>query len=63
MTLKGLMQLLMNQCLVTAIAEKISALKTETYFHKRQAQGNLIAFDNWLAACPEVNPLAGYELP
>ena len=53
----------MNQFFVTAIAEKISALKTETYFRERQARGELGAFDTWLAASPEAPPLVGDELP
>ena len=53
----------MNQFFVTAIAEKVSALKTETYFRERQARGDLAAFDTWLAASPEMPPVAGDELP
>ncbi len=54
----------MNQFFVTAIAEKISALKTEAYFRERQARGDLNVFDTWLAASPKTQPpLAGDELP
>lgn len=53
----------MNQFFVTAIAEKVSALKTETYFRERQARGELPAFDAWLAASPEVPPELGDEMP
>ncbi len=53
----------MNQFFVTAIAEKVSALKTEAYFRERQARGDLSAFDDWLAASPEAIPDAGDELP
>lgn len=56
-------QVSMNQFFVTAIAEKVSALKTEAYFHERQARGELIAFDDWLAASPDAKPMAGDELP
>ncbi len=49
----------MNQFFVTAIAEKVSALKTETYFRERQARGDLTAFDVWLAASPDVPPEPG----
>ena len=42
----------MNQFFVTAIAEKVSALKTEAYFKERQARGDLAGFDAWLAASP-----------
>jgi len=53
----------MNQFFVTAIAEKVSALKTETYFRERQARGDLAAFDQWLAASPKVAPVPGDEKP
>jgi len=49
----------MNQFFVTAIAEKISALKTEAYFRERRAKGDLAAFDDWLAASPDVTPVKG----
>lgn len=51
----------MNQFFVTAIAEKISALKTEAYFRERRAKGDLAAFDDWLAASPDVGPVEGDE--
>lgn len=56
-------QVSMNQFFVTAIAEKVSALKTETYFRERQVRGDLAAFDTWLAASPEAPPLPGDKLP
>lgn len=56
-------QVSMNQFFVTAIAEKISALKTEAYFRERQARGELVDFDAWLDASPDVEPMAGDELP
>ena len=49
----------MNRFFVTAIAEKVSALKTETSFRERQARGDLAAFDAWLAASPDAPPEAG----
>jgi len=52
----------MNQFFVTAIAEKVSALKTEAYFRERQARGTPAAFDSWLAASPANNPMPGDEL-
>lgn len=52
----------MNQFFVTAIAEKVSALKTEAYFRERQARGDLAAFDDWLAVSPDQSPLAGDEV-
>ena len=52
-------QVPINQFFVTAIAEKVSALKTEAYFRERQAHGEPIAFDVWLAASPDTEPMAG----
>lgn len=52
----------MNQFFVTAIAEKVSALKTESYFRERMARGDTQGFDNWLAASPDVVPSVGDEL-
>jgi hypothetical protein len=53
----------MNQFFVTAIAEKVSALKTEAYFRERSQRGDLDAFDTWLAASPDAEPMPGDELP
>lgn len=55
-------QVSMNQFFVMAIAEKISALKTEAYFRERQGRGELTAFDHWLDASPDVEPLKGDEM-
>ena len=55
-------QVSMNQFFVTAIAEKISALKTESYFLERRSRGDLRAFDEWLAASPNAAPMPGDEL-
>jgi hypothetical protein len=52
----------MNQFFVTAIAEKVSALKTEAYFRERRARGDLASFDDWLAASPDQAPEPGDEL-
>lgn len=53
----------MNQFFVTAIAEKVSALKTESYFRARMQRGDDASFDAWLDASPAVAPDAGDELP
>lgn len=53
----------MNQFFVTAIAEKVSALKTETYFRERRRRAGLPDFDAWLDASPDVPPEEGDELP
>lgn len=55
-------QVSMNQFFVMAIAEKVSALKTETYFRERQGRGKLDAFDTWLNASPDAEPIKGDEL-
>ena len=55
-------QVSMNQFFVTAIAEKVSALKTEAYFKERQARGLPAAFDKWLAASPATTPMSGDEI-
>ena len=52
----------MNQFFVTAIAEKVSALKTQAYFKARHAAGDLKDFDNWLDSSPGVAPDPGDEL-
>lgn len=52
----------MNQFFVTAIAEKVSALKTESYFRERLARAGVQGFDNWMAASPDVVPSVGDEL-
>jgi hypothetical protein len=53
----------MHQFFVTAIAEKVSALKTEAYFRERRERGDLAGYDVWLAASPDREPEAGDELP
>jgi hypothetical protein len=55
-------QVSMNQFFVTAIAEKVSALKTEVYFQERRARADPAAFDAWMSATPDVPPLAGDEI-
>jgi hypothetical protein len=40
----------------------VSALKTETYFRERLARGEPAGFDAWLAASPDVAPVAGDEI-
>lgn len=52
----------MNQFFVTAIAEKVSALKTSDYFAQRRARADLSAFDAWLDASPDAPPIAGDAL-
>jgi len=42
-----------------AIAEKVSALKTQSYFHERSQRADLANFDTWMAASPKAVPLEG----
>ena len=48
-----------NQFFVTAIAEKVSALKTEEYFKQRRERANLDGFDSWLDAAPKTHLVPG----
>ncbi len=52
----------MNQFFVMAIAEKVSALKTEAYFSERHSRADTDAFDVWLNASPDTQPMNGDEL-
>ncbi|OZB70264.1 hypothetical protein [Thiomonas sp. 13-64-67] len=52
----------MNQFFVTAIAEKVSALKTSAYFAQRRGRGDLSGFDAWLEASPDAVPVPGDDL-
>ena len=52
----------LNQFIVTAVAEKISALKTEEFFRQRAKQANTTQFDEILANVPLRTPLVGDEL-
>lgn len=45
-----------NQFISTAVAEKISAMTTETYLEKRAKRGNRKKFDAVLAKVPNVEP-------
>jgi len=45
-----------NQFISTAVAEKISALTTETYLEKRAKRGSRKKFDAVLAKVPNVEP-------
>jgi hypothetical protein len=39
----------LNQFIVTAVAEKLSAMKTAAYFKERAARGDLAAFDHLMS--------------
>jgi len=53
----------MNQFLITAAAEKLSALETVEYLRHRAERANLKDFDRLLALVPDTEPDAGDELP
>jgi predicted transcriptional regulator len=53
----------MNQFLITAAAEKLSALETVDYLRHRAERANLKDFDSLLGRVPDSDPDAGDELP
>lgn len=53
----------MNQFLVTAAAEKLSALETVDYLRQRAERANLKDFDRLLSMVPDTEPDRGDELP
>lgn len=46
----------LNQFIASAVAEKISALTTETYLAERAARGSVTSFRAALAKVPSVDP-------
>ena len=53
----------MNQFLITAAAEKLSALETVDYLRERAKRANLDDFDALFARVPDAAPDKGDELP
>ena len=53
----------MNQFLITAAAEKLSALETVYFLRQRAERANLKDFDSLLARVPDSDPDPGDELP
>lgn len=53
----------MNQFLITAAAEKLSALETVDYLRHRAERVNLKDFDRLFAIVPDSEPDPGDELP
>jgi len=51
-----------NQFILTAVSEKISAITTESHLAKRAARADRTAFRDILANVPDRPPLAGDEL-
>lgn len=52
----------MNQFLITAAAEKLSALETVDYLRARAKRADLVEFDRLLARVPGTEPDAGDRL-
>ena len=53
----------LNQFIVTAVAEKISALRTETFFKERAALSSRSKLKVVMAKVRDVPPRVGDELP
>jgi hypothetical protein len=53
----------LNQFIVTAVAEKLSAMKTAAYFEERAARGDLAAFDRFMSPKGGEPPRDGDRLP
>ena len=53
----------MDQFLICAAAEKLSAFATEDYLKMRTGRADLEAFDRVMSRVPDVPPDAGDELP
>jgi predicted transcriptional regulator len=51
-----------NQLVMTAIAEKVSALATEKYLNTMAAKGSVQAFDQVMSKVKKRQPLPGDEL-
>lgn len=56
-------QISLNQFIVTAVAEKLSAMRTEEFFHECAAKAKPNRLDKILAKVPDMPPLKGDELP
>jgi hypothetical protein len=52
-----------NQFVATAVAEKVSALQTATYFADRQARADFKAFDKIMRRKGGKKPSKGDEIP
>jgi hypothetical protein len=52
----------LNQFVATAVAEKVSALQTATYFRRRAARADRAKFDQVLARLGGLSPREGDEV-
>ena len=53
----------LNQFIVSAVAEKLAALKTADYFAKRAAHADFVAFDRLMQRTGGEAPKADDEIP
>ena len=53
----------LNQFINIAVAEKLAALRTATYFQKRAARADPVAFEHLLARAGNESPPPGDEIP
>lgn len=53
----------LNQFVATAVAEKVAALRTASYFAERQGRADWVAFDRLMARGGGEPPRPGDELP
>ena len=53
----------MNQFVATAVAAKVSAMETASFFQDRKARANFKAFDKIMKRRGGAPPCAGDELP
>jgi hypothetical protein len=52
-----------NQLITLALAEKLSALKTEEYFEERARRGSRVKFERAMAQVAKREPLEHDQLP
>ena len=53
----------LNQFVATAVAEKVAALRTASYFAERRGRADWAAFDRLMARTGSVTPRPGDEMP
>jgi hypothetical protein len=53
----------LNQLISSAVAEKLAAIMTEEYLHRRGRRASAEKFDAVLAKVPDAPPVPGDELP
>ncbi|MGL5114798.1 MAG: YlcI/YnfO family protein [Beijerinckiaceae bacterium] len=53
----------LNQFIVTAVAEKLSAMKTATFFEERAKRGDVAAFDRFMSREGGEAPPDGDHVP